>query len=115
MRTPGFPGSTLRERFVEGIERDDRAPGIPAAGRGDGPRSTGRIAPESWSIAASSFRGMVGVERQVGPARLQDAQETDHSRRPPVEVEAHDGLRLHAQLDRGDGPANWITDLIRGM
>ena len=50
-----------------------------------------------------SLRRMVGVERQVRPARLENAQQTDDSGRPVVEIEAHDGLRPDTELDQAMG------------
>ncbi len=46
---------------------------------------------------------MVGVERQVRPAGLENAQQTDDSGRPVVEIEAHDGLWPHTELDQAMG------------
>ena len=46
--------------------------------------------------ADESLRRMVGIERQVGAAGLQNAQDPHEAGGPPVEVETHNSLRPHA-------------------
>ena len=91
-----------RERFGERIEGDDqgRAFRKPAAQMVLGHQHGRPGIPEH---RRESLRGMVGVERQVRPARLQDAQQTDDSGRPPVEVKTHDGLWPHTELEQAMG------------
>ena len=47
--------------------------------------------------ARRSF-GYVGIQRHIGPAGFEDAQESDHQLKGALEANAHEDLRPHAIL-----------------
>ena len=57
--------------------------------------------------------GMVRVERQVSPARLQDAQETDDPGRPLGRGRGPRPSPAARPARSGDGRTNWTTDSTR--
>ena len=100
---PGVLRLDSRERFGERIEGDDQAAGIPEAGRADGPRSPARSPRNPRSIATSRSAGWSVSSGKYAPPAFRTPSRPTILRRPPVEVEAHDGLRPHAELDQAMG------------
>ena len=102
-----------RDRRPVGVEPHDAAAGCRRCCAGTGSRSssacwvTSTAAPASASMKAEPLARIVRIERQVGGAGLQDAEQPHHHLRRALDAKPHHGLGPHARARAGDAPGGW--------
>ena len=89
-----------------GIEADDAAGAAGSRSR-SAVRVTSTGAPASASMKARRPWRVVGIERQVGAAGLEDAEQGDHHLERALDAQPDHHLGADPEAAADDGPADW--------